>query len=97
VFAGDYTDLCSEGPFPLLALDGGGQGKGDEPPIDPAEWLVPGGVVVLDDFTPARGWPPTRRGEPDMARLHWLEHPALLATEFCTQPGAATIVARSKT
>jgi predicted O-methyltransferase YrrM len=96
VLAGDYAELRRAGPFSLLALDGGGQGKGGEPPIDPLEWLSPGGVVVLDDFTPASGWPPTHEGKPDMARLHWLEHPHLLATEVCTEPGAATIVAKCK-
>ncbi len=97
VLAGDYADLRGAGPFALLALDGGGQGKGEEPPIDPAKWLGHGGVLVMDDFTPARGWPPASRGEPDLARLHWLEHSHLLATEIVTEPGAATIVARSKT
>lgn len=97
VLAGDYAELRGAGPFALLALDGGGQGKGAEPPVDPVEWLSPGGVLVLDDFTPAHGWPPTHKGEPDTARLHWLEHPHLLATEVCTEPGAATIVAKSKT
>jgi hypothetical protein len=36
----------------------------------------------VDDFTPATGWPPLHEGEPDRARLHWLEHPALRATEL---------------
>jgi predicted O-methyltransferase YrrM len=97
VLAGDHSELRAAGPFALLALDGGGQGKADEPPIDPMEWLSPGGVLVLDDFTPARCWPPTHNGKPDVARLHWLEHPRLMATELCTEPGAATIVAKIKT
>jgi hypothetical protein len=48
---------------------------------------------VLDDFTPGAGWPPTYDGRPDMARLHWLQHPRLLATEVRTQPNASTIIA----
>jgi predicted O-methyltransferase YrrM len=90
---GDWSELKAAGPFDLLVLDGGGQGKGDEPPLDPAEWMRPGGLVVLDDFTPMRGWPPTHLGEPDAARLYWLEHPRLRAAELRVTPTSASIVA----
>jgi predicted O-methyltransferase YrrM len=95
---GDWADLQAERPFALLALDGGGQGKGgsDRVPLAPREWLVPGGTVVMDDFTPVRGWPPHRDGRPDTARLYWLEHPDLLATQISTEPEAASIVATLK-
>jgi predicted O-methyltransferase YrrM len=93
ILHGDWQELRGEGPFELLALDGGGQGKKDEPPIQPQEWLCPGGMVVLDDFTPGAGWPPTYDGRPDRARLHWLQHPRLLATDVRTQPNASTIIA----
>jgi predicted O-methyltransferase YrrM len=94
VLHGDWRELLGSGPFGLLALDGGGQGKGDpESMLAPAEWLVPGGTLVMDDFTPATGWPPMFGGQPDTARLHWLQHPDLLATEIRTEPGACSIVA----
>jgi predicted O-methyltransferase YrrM len=89
---GDWRELGRDRPFDLLVLDGGGQGKAAEPPIDPAEWLRPGGVVVLDDFTPATGWPPRHDGRVDEARLYWLDHPRLRATEVRVAPGAATLV-----
>jgi predicted O-methyltransferase YrrM len=89
---GDWTELRPSGPFALLALDGGGQGKGAEPPARPREWLAAGGSVVLDDFTPAAGWPPMHEGQVDTARVYWLEHPDLLATEIRTEPGAASVV-----
>jgi hypothetical protein len=72
-------------------FDGGG--KDGEPPISPRQWLRPGGSLVLGDFTPAPAWPPSHRGRPDAARLHWLQHPELLATEIRTAPDAAAIVA----
>jgi predicted O-methyltransferase YrrM len=93
VVQGDWTGLRHRGPFDLLVLDGGGQGKKDEPPIAPEEWLRPAGLLVLDDFTPGAGWPPMHDGAPDDARMHWLNHPRLLATEIRTQPDASTIVA----
>ncbi|MHB2023821.1 MAG: class I SAM-dependent methyltransferase [Mycobacteriales bacterium] len=93
ILHGDWQQLRAFGPFDLLALDGGGQGKGTEPAIDPGEWLRPGGLVVMDDFTPADGWPPLHDGGVDQARLHWLAHPQLLSAEVRTQPDAATIIA----
>jgi hypothetical protein len=93
---GDWSQLRAFGPFALLALDGGGQGKGAEAPLCPREWLRPGGTLIMDDFTPAQAWPPTRLGRPDTARLYWLQHPDLLATEVRTQPDAAAIIATFK-
>jgi predicted O-methyltransferase YrrM len=89
----DASALRAYGPFDLLVLDGGGQGKGQEPPLSPGDWLRPGGLVVLDDFTPSPGWPPLHQGVPDAARLFWLTHPDLLATQLNVAPDATTIVA----
>jgi predicted O-methyltransferase YrrM len=93
ILHGDWRELRRDGPFDLLVLDGGGQGKGSEPPIEPELWLRPGGLAVIDDFTPTTSWPPEHDGRPDMARLHWLGHPRLLATEVRTQPDAVTVLA----
>jgi predicted O-methyltransferase YrrM len=96
VLHGDWRELCQRGPFALLILDGGGQGKQTEPPISPREWLRPGGTVIIDDFAPAASWPPRFQGRPDAARLYWLQHPDLLATEIRTAPDASAIVATFK-
>lgn len=48
---------------------------------------------MIDDFTPVTGWPPTYEGSPDPARLGWLEHPRLMATEACVAPDLSTILA----
>ncbi|MFJ1587058.1 O-methyltransferase [Streptomyces sp. NPDC088197] len=91
VECGDWKDIAAHGPFDLLVLDGGGQGKGDEA-ADPVELLRPGGVLVVDDFTPADRWPPLHEGSPDPARLHWLEHPALRSVEIPLAPDLAALV-----
>lgn len=93
VRAGDWRDLAGAAPFDLLVLDGGGQGKAGEAPLDPDGWLRPGGLLVLDDFTPMTSWPPTHDGRPDSARLHWLEHPRLRAAEVRVTPTSAAIIA----
>ncbi|WP_035841264.1 O-methyltransferase [Kitasatospora azatica] len=96
VVCGDWTELYERGPFDLLVLDGGGQGKGDGAPADPERLLTPGGTVVVDDFTPSTGWPPLHEGRPDAARLHWLEHPALRATELRLAADLSSVVGRLK-
>ncbi|GIG58306.1 transferase [Longispora fulva] len=93
VIGADWRELRGHGPFDLLVLDGGGQGKKGEPPIDPAQWLRPGGMLVIDDFTPSTGWPPTYAGEVDNPRLYWLTHPLLRAAEVRVTPDLVTIVA----
>lgn len=95
VLTGDWRALRDYGPFDLLALDGGGQGKGGDPAAqaaDPAGWLKTGGLVVLDDFSPLTQWPPLFEGEVDAARLHWLDHPRLRATQVNLTPEAATLL-----
>jgi predicted O-methyltransferase YrrM len=88
----DWTAITAHGPFDLLVLDGGGQGKAGDAPADPAELLLPGGVLVLDDFTPARGGPPLHDGRPDEARLHWLDHPELRTVEVPLAPDLAVLL-----
>jgi predicted O-methyltransferase YrrM len=94
VLAGDWRQILEQAPFDLLVLDGGGSGKtpGDEP-VEPQRVLRPGGGLVIDDFTPWDTWPPTFEDGIDHARLHWLEHPDLLASEVQVHPRMSTIVA----
>lgn len=97
VIHGNWSELEPHAPFDLLVLDGGGNAKRGEA-ATPATWLTPRGTVVIDDFTPSAVWPPlTPEGDIDHARLHWLEHPALYATELHLAPDLATIVGTVRT
>jgi predicted O-methyltransferase YrrM len=92
VVHGDWTALREHGPFDVLVLDGGGKGKDPEvdSPLDPTDgWLVVGGTLVLDDFTPAAA---PGAVEHDASRQHWLRHPALHATEIRLATDLATII-----
>jgi predicted O-methyltransferase YrrM len=91
IIHGDWTLIAEHGPFNLLVLDGGGGGKQGSP-AEPERLLAPGGSLVVDDFTPST-WPPTHSGSPDTARLRWLEHPALMATEVRLAPDLASVIA----
>lgn len=92
VLNGDWSAVLERGPFDLLVLDGG-SGKnreGDQPAI---EAVRIGGSIVIDDFTPWSSWPPLLAGAPDDARLFWLEHPSLVATDVRLADDLSCIVA----
>ncbi|MEV3950592.1 class I SAM-dependent methyltransferase [Streptomyces halstedii] len=91
ILCGDWTGIYEHGPFDLLVVDGGGNGK-KTPPADPERLLRPTGTIVIDDFTPMTQWPPLIGGEPDSARLGWLEHPALLSSEVRLADDLSTII-----
>ncbi|GII66700.1 transferase [Sphaerisporangium krabiense] len=93
VIHGDWREIYGHGPYDLLVLDGGGQGKNGERPADPHRLLTPGGTLVVDDLTPARHWPPRHDGAVDEARTHWLRHPGLDAAELRLAPDLAALVA----
>lgn len=69
-------------------------GGGAEEPLDPAVWLKFGATLVIDDFAPFTEWPARFLGEPDTARLHWLKHPDMLATEIRLASDLSTVIAR---
>ncbi|MEV4093909.1 O-methyltransferase [Streptosporangium saharense] len=92
VVHGDWEAIHDRAPYDLVVLDGGGAGKGGAA-ADPARLLTPGGTLVVDDFTPARRWPILHEGEPDLARLHWLDHPLLDAVELRLAADLAAVVA----
>jgi hypothetical protein len=91
ILHGDWTRINNCGPFDLLVVDGGGNGKRGAA-ADPDKLLRAGGCLVIDDFSPAPAWPPMHNGRPDSARLSWLEHPSLLAAEVRLAPDLSTIV-----
>jgi predicted O-methyltransferase YrrM len=90
VLTGDWRLLEQHAPFDVFFCDGGG--KRDDP-WGVVEQLAPGGLLILDDFTPSPQWPPRFGGEVDELRLVYLTHPALDATEVLTTPTSSVVVA----
>lgn len=90
VLTGDWRLLERHAPFDVFFCDGGG--KRDDP-RRVVELLAPGGILVLDDFTPSAEWPPRFEGEVDQLRLFYLTHPELEATEVLTTPTSSAVVA----
>jgi len=83
ILTGDWLLLEPHMPFDLFFCDGGGKRDAQDRVI---ELLAGGGVLVLDDFTPSIGWPPTYQGQVDQLRVRYLTDPRLLAAEVQVSP-----------
>ncbi|MET7486644.1 class I SAM-dependent methyltransferase [Streptomyces sp. NPDC005538] len=90
VLTGDWRLLERHAPFDVFFCDGGGKREDPEAVVD---LLAPGGLLILDDFTPSPHWPPRLGDEVDALRVRYLTHPALDATEVLTTPASSAIVA----
>ena len=87
VATGDWSLALDRGPFDLLFSDGGPKRQ----PGDPEKLLPllrPGGLIVLDDYTPGYG--------EDVSRQIWLKNPAYRAVEVMLTSSASAIVATKR-
>jgi len=91
VLSADWSTLRDRGPFSLLFLD---SGEPTEVGVDSVADLVePGGIVVLDDFTPCEQWPPITYGRVDALREEWLTDDRFTAVEVMVAPDASALLA----
>ncbi|MGH8792726.1 MAG: O-methyltransferase [Stackebrandtia sp.] len=90
VLAGDWKLLVDHAPFDVFFCDGGG--KRDDPQ-QVVDLLAPGGVLLLDDFTPSPHWPPTLGGEIDELRVFYLTHPDLNSSQVQLSPEESAVIA----
>ncbi len=91
VLAADWSTLLDQGPFSLLFLD---SGQPTEVGVDAiADLVEPGGIVVLDDFTPCEQWPPISYGRVDTLRERWLTDERFTTVEVMVAPDASTLIA----
>jgi predicted O-methyltransferase YrrM len=91
VVAADWSTLLDRGPFSLLFLDAK-EPKGSGPDAV-ADLLEPGGVAVLDDFTPCASWPPIFEGRVDVLREQWLVDERFTTVEVMVASDAAVLIA----
>lgn len=83
--------LSAYGPFDLLFLDGGPKPVPDEV----LALLAPGGVAVVDDFTPSVDPAnPMFEGGPDDVRLAYIHHPHLAYQETRVGDVEAVVILR---
>jgi predicted O-methyltransferase YrrM len=94
VLAADWSTLKEHGPFSLLFLDA------REPKDSGADVVVdlvePGGVVVLDDFTPCESWPPVYAGRVDSLRERWLTDERFTTVEVMVASDTAVLIATKR-
>ncbi len=55
--------------------------------------VEPGGVVVLDDFTPCESWPPIFAGRVDTLREQWLTDERFTAVEVMVTDDSSVVLA----
>ena len=58
-----------------------------------ADLVEPGGIVVLDDFTPCESWPPLRDGRVDVLRERWLTDERFTTAEVMVAPDTSVLIA----
>ena len=91
VLAADWSTLRDKGPYSLLFLDP--SVPADASPEAVADLVEPGGLVVLDDFTPCEMWPPITYGRVDTLREGWLTDERFTAVEVMVASDASAIIA----
>ena len=91
VLAADWSTLRNKGPYSLLFLD---PSSPEDAGVDSVADLVePGGIVVMDDFTPCEMWPPITAGRVDTLRETWLTDDRFTAVEVMVAPDASALIA----
>ncbi|NYH89299.1 O-methyltransferase [Actinopolymorpha rutila] len=91
VLEADWKELAARAPFTLLFLDVR-EAKRAGPDLA-AELVEPGGLVVLDDFTPCATWPPMYQGRVDTTRQQWLTDPRFTTVEVMVAVDASVLIA----
>ncbi|MFD0537107.1 O-methyltransferase [Actinomadura luteofluorescens] len=91
VVIGDWSSVLRHGPFALVFPDcAGAKELGD----DLADSIAVGGLVIIDDLTPA--WlprPADRAGKDrDEVRESWLRRPGFAGTEVLVTPESAALI-----
>lgn len=94
VLAEDWHALTGSGPFSLLFVDS--REPKSAGPDGVVDFLEPGGIAVLDDFTPTFTWPPTYAGQVDVLRQSWLVDPRFVTCEVMVTPDASVLVATKR-
>ena len=94
VLSADWSTLRDKGPFSLLFLDSGEPKAVGVDAI--ADLVEPGGIVVLDDFTPCEMWPPISYGRVDWLREQWLTDERFTAVEVMVASDASALIATKR-
>lgn len=89
IVTGTFSDV-EGGNFAVAFVDVSEQKDNGQPVIDK---MRPGGIVVLDDFTPEWKKIGDMKDRPDTRKRFWLNHPQLNSTEVLTTTDTSAIIA----
>lgn len=90
VVSGDWTELSKHAPFSLLFVDA----RDAKQDVDAIAGLIePGGMIVLDDFTPCTTWPPIYEGRVDSLREQWLTDERFTSVEVMVTDDSSVVLA----
>ncbi|MEO8744350.1 MAG: class I SAM-dependent methyltransferase [Candidatus Dormibacter sp.] len=94
VIRGDWSHMRTYAPFDLLFSDGGPKREPEAPTLL-RPLLRPGGLLVLDDYTPESAWTEEQRKsyQNDVSRRIWLENPEWSAQELQLSKDISVILA----
>lgn len=91
VLHADWKTLAEHGPFSLLFIDAAS--AREAPREDLVGLLDDGGIVVVDDFTPCAGWPPTAGGRVDTLRQAWLSDERFTSVDVLVAEDTSVLIA----
>jgi predicted O-methyltransferase YrrM len=91
VMHADWASLAEQAPFSLVFLDAASAKS------SPREELIalvePGGMIVIDDFTPCASWPPLTHGRVDHLRQEWLSDERFTTVDVMVADDTSVVIA----
>ena len=91
VVSADWSTLRDRAPFTLLFLDANAPKDSGVDAV--ADLVEPGGMIVVDDFSPCESWPPITGGRVDTLREEWLLDGRFTSAEVMVASDAAVLIA----
>jgi predicted O-methyltransferase YrrM len=91
VMHADWVSLAEHAPFSLIFIDADSARHSPREQI--VDMLEPGGIIVLDDFTPSPGWPPMDTGRVDQLRQEWLTDDRFTSVDVMVAADTSVVIA----
>ncbi len=91
VMHADWRNLAKHAPFSLIFIDAGSARSWPREEI--VNLLDDGGMIVLDDFTPSKSWPPLDQGRVDTLRQDWLADDRFTSVDVMVAEDTSVIIA----
>lgn len=91
VMHADWASLADQAPFSLIFIDA--ETARSSPREQIVDMLEPGGMIVLDDFTPSAEWPPMDAGRVDQLRQDWLVDERFVSVDVMVALDTSVLIA----